>query len=952
MIKEISLTALSLLGFQFVEAQKPNIIFIYADDWGYGDLSLHGHPVITTPNLDRLANEGINFKQFNVLSPVCSPSRTAILTGHYPARYCIHQHFATPEQNRERGMPDWLDPLAPTLPRMLKEAGYRTAHFGKWHLTNSWTKNPPFPVEYGYDESIVFNGPGPRVNVPIGISTGACVDHTIDFITRSGNEPFFVNLWIHESHTVISPPQDAKDAYAHVEEPYRSYYACISYADRELGRLFTFLREQNLDENTLVVFSSDNGPESPSLDPNAITYYSRGSTAGLRGQKRSLHEGGVGVPFIVHWPGKVPAGQVNNVTNISGVDILPTFLSIAGLEIPEDYVPDGEDLSPAFFGHPVTRTKPLFWEWRGPSHGENWPRLAIRKGDWKLLANFEGSVKTLYNIQASRVEQSDSSTFYPELVNELFQLLLDWKATLPTEPDPACIEQIEESAFILYNDFYYKQYVKWTKTSILTFTDKVDNPVPSGVNPDPKTGKVIRGSGKHAHILFPLEEYLDLSTNNLFKVKVLYEGVSPPPSNCNVRLILRNNGLGTTQYAKTLPVTEANKWNDYTFDCSGAHLRDTYNQVLLLFSSPDDIGNSEGQVFYIDDLMGPPINLGAYPDDVFTSMNGDSVILDFTKNFSDLELLSDLEFELFWADDYQNKIPVSGTSYDLNAIYLHIDPPITLLPSRELLLAFTGGIVRDIDGKELTRFDEFLVRQIPPPPHVLKFLIRDYYTHQFISNVSLNVGTLSGITNSSGEITFLLPSDNYLYTILKDNYFPVTSEIELTSDTVVNIKLKKSIADLRFRITDGFDPIYNAVIDVNSDIKYTNTLGLATFTGLPVHLYYPYTIFGNNYKTVNDSLYLLTDSLVEVSLEISTFTGNTLQKEMKLMLRSGKEELIVESNQNFQKIEFINILGEWSRIYENLYQNSQRLDISGLNKGIYIIRVHFQDGCLTRKVIL
>lgn len=614
MIKQLSISALSLLTLHHAEAQKPNIIFIYADDWGYGDLSIHGHPVITTPNLDRLASEGMNFKQFNVLNPVCSPSRTAIMTGHYPARYSIHQHFATPELNRERGMPDWLDPNADMLPRLLNDAGYKTAHFGKWHLTNSWTQNPPLLVEYGYDESVVHNGPGPKVSVPIGISTGAYVDHTIDFITRSGSEPFFVNLWIHESHTVIDPPQDAKDAYAHVEEPYRSYYACISYADRELGRLFTFLKDQNLDENTLVIFSSDNGPESPSTDPGAITYFSRGSTAGLRGQKRSLHEGGVGVPFIVHWPGKVPAGTINNVTHISGVDILPTLLNIAGVDLPENYEPDGENLSGAFFGEPVLRSKPLFWEWRGSEAGENWPRLAVRDGDWKLLTNFEGSVKTLYNIQANRIEQNDSSAFYPERVNELFQLLMDWKSTLPTEPDSNCIEQLPEVSLVLYSDFYYQQFVKWSATMNLTFSDKVDNPAPSAVNPDLKTGKVIRKAGTNANILFPLNEYLDLSKNNLFKVKAYYEGISPPPSNCNIRLILRNNGLGTTQHSISLPITEANKWIEYSFDCSAALGKDTYNQVLLFFSSPDNLGNSEGQVFYIDDLMGPPVDLGVYVD--------------------------------------------------------------------------------------------------------------------------------------------------------------------------------------------------------------------------------------------------------------------------------------------------------------------------------------------------
>ncbi|HEY6562913.1 MAG TPA: sulfatase-like hydrolase/transferase, partial [Pirellulaceae bacterium] len=142
-----------LLPLSLSAAEKPNIVFIFADDWGWGDLSCHGHPWLKTPNIDRLASEGTDFLKFNVLNPVCSPSRTAVMTGHYPARYSIHQHFAAPAQNHARNMPDWLDPKAPTLPRFLKQAGYRTGHFGKWHLTNRDTQGAPEPEAYGYDEA-------------------------------------------------------------------------------------------------------------------------------------------------------------------------------------------------------------------------------------------------------------------------------------------------------------------------------------------------------------------------------------------------------------------------------------------------------------------------------------------------------------------------------------------------------------------------------------------------------------------------------------------------------------------------------------------------------------------------------------------------------------------------------------------------------------------------------
>ena len=412
-------------------SQQANIIFIYADDWGYGDLSLHGHHTITTPNLDQLAAEGTEFLQFNVCNPVCSPSRTAIMTGQYPARHHVHQHFADHKLNMDRDMPDWLDPTAHMLPRLFQGNGYRTAHYGKWHLTNSGVIDPPLPLSYGYDESRVFNGSGPKVDVPIGVSTGRCVDYCMDFINRDRSKPFFINLWIHESHAAIDPPQDAKDAYAHVDEPFRSYYACISYADRELGRLFQYLKDEQLDSTTLVIFSSDNGPENPSDDPTRVTYYSRGETAGLRGQKRSLFEGGVGLPFFVHWPGTVPAGKVNNTTHIAGVDILPSLCKIAGIDLPSEYVSDGEDLSGSLQGGDQQRTKPLFWDWRGASNRENWPRMAVRSGDWKLLSNEDGSQSHLFNISASRVEENDSIEYYPELADSLFRMVINWRKGLP-----------------------------------------------------------------------------------------------------------------------------------------------------------------------------------------------------------------------------------------------------------------------------------------------------------------------------------------------------------------------------------------------------------------------------------------------------------------------------------------------------------------------------------------
>ena len=146
-------------------AEQPNIIFIFADDWGWGDLSCHDHPYVRTPNIDRLAREGTDFHRFTVASGVCSPSRTAVMTGHFPARYNINGHFAWVEQNARRNMPDWLNPDAPLLPRMLQQAGYMTGHFGKWHLANDMIPDSPLPSEYGYDKYGAFNCAGEQMLV-------------------------------------------------------------------------------------------------------------------------------------------------------------------------------------------------------------------------------------------------------------------------------------------------------------------------------------------------------------------------------------------------------------------------------------------------------------------------------------------------------------------------------------------------------------------------------------------------------------------------------------------------------------------------------------------------------------------------------------------------------------------------------------------------------------------
>ena len=432
--------------------QSPNILFIYADDWGWGDLSCHGHPHIKTPNIDRLATEGTDFHQFTVCNPVCSPSRTAIVTGHFPARHRVHQHFASHQQNVARGMPDWLDPKVTFLPRLLKEAGYTPGHFGKWHLSGGGIEDAPLPKVYGFDEAAVWTGPGKNVfeettiaqkagnghdRVGASYLTEAAVEHTNRFMRSAKDKPFYVNLWIHETHHLVSATETDKQAYPDTAEPERTYYAAVTRADRLIGTVLDTLKEQGVEKNTIVIFSSDNGPEETHPNPGDKFYFSVGSTGGLRGRKRSLYLGGVNTPLIVRWPGQVPAGRIDKTSVISGVDMLPTLLAAANIRLPNGYRPDGVNVLSAFRGESFQREKPLFWEWRG-THAKpaNWPELGMRDGQWGLLMTQDQKRIELYDLVRDRSQTKNLAEAEPERVADMIQSLQAWKATLPASPIP------------------------------------------------------------------------------------------------------------------------------------------------------------------------------------------------------------------------------------------------------------------------------------------------------------------------------------------------------------------------------------------------------------------------------------------------------------------------------------------------------------------------------------
>ncbi len=431
-----------------LRAEQPNIVFIFADDWGWGDLSCHGHPYLKTPSLDRLAAEGTEFHQFTVASGVCSPSRAAVMTGQFPARHSIHGHFATVESHVKRGMPDWLDPQTVLLPRLLQGAGYATAHYGKWHLTNIMVNDAPLPSEYGYDDYGAFNCSGPQMPVHDDVK------RSIAFIEQSAaaKQPFFINLWIHEPHTPHYPKPQYRKQFSHLQdEPREIYAAVLAHADARIGELLGALDRLKLTDNTLVIFSSDNGPENTgpasrrqlddrSTGPGFGSFASVGTTGGHRGRKRSLLQGGVGVPFFAKWPGRIAAGKVDDTTPITAVDLLPTFCEIAGAKLPRRYRPDDVDQSAALFGEPSsTRGKPIFWQWSFASRrGANWPSLAVRDGRWKMLLGKNPQQVELFRFPEDRLEKTNLRAAESAEVRRLQALINQWKATLPSQPNERC----------------------------------------------------------------------------------------------------------------------------------------------------------------------------------------------------------------------------------------------------------------------------------------------------------------------------------------------------------------------------------------------------------------------------------------------------------------------------------------------------------------------------------
>lgn len=422
--------------------RPPNIIFILCDDLGWGDLGCYGHTLIKTPNINRLASQGTLFTHFYSASPVCSPSRAAFMTGQFPAKLRIHDYLPVPLMPHQvrAGVAPYLDPDAPTVSRLLRNAGYATGHFGKWHLGDG--QHAPEVKDYGIDECRVTHGRGDGFGEwwnDTGFRarlSGMLVEEAISFVERHKGEPFFLNLWPLDPHGTLNPTPEQMAPYAKlnpqgVDYPgaMSVYYGVVTNLDAQIGRLLHKLDELGLTDNTLILFSSDNGPED--LEIPGTSHSAAGTPGPFRGRKRSLYDGGVRMPFIASWPGVVPQGKVNDASVVGAVDFLPTLCSLAGASSADC---DGEDVSDILRGSDRQREKPLFWEWRFGQAGSvlNWsPHLAIRDGDWKLLTNRDGSRTELYNLAESRAELHSLAACHPEVAERLAEKVISWAATLP-----------------------------------------------------------------------------------------------------------------------------------------------------------------------------------------------------------------------------------------------------------------------------------------------------------------------------------------------------------------------------------------------------------------------------------------------------------------------------------------------------------------------------------------
>ncbi len=436
-VGSLALTGVGSSRLSWAQAVKPNIVFIMADDLGYADVSCYGQRDYTTPNVDRLAIEGVKFTQGYANSAVCSPTRTALITGRYQYRLAAGlEETINLQSPKNAGLP----PGHPTLPSLLKKVGYATTLVGKWHLGFL----PDFsPLKSGYDHffgiwggaSDYFNhGPGSPAplyedELPIerhGYMTNLLGDRavqTVEAYARS-KEPFLLSLhftaphWPWEGRDDEAESKRIKGRLRHYDGgTQKTYITMVQSLDANIGRVLQALDVQGLAENTIVIFTSDNGGERFS------------KVWPFSGMKSELLEGGLRIPAIVRWPGRVAAGSVSEQVMIS-MDWMPTLLAAAGTQMESAYPPDGENLLPTLISRPAPHPRKLYWRYKAGT------QRAIRDGDWKYL-RIAGN-EFLFDVVKDQRERANYKDREKDVIARLKADWDAWNSTiLPERSAPA-----------------------------------------------------------------------------------------------------------------------------------------------------------------------------------------------------------------------------------------------------------------------------------------------------------------------------------------------------------------------------------------------------------------------------------------------------------------------------------------------------------------------------------
>ena len=402
------------------QGRKPNVVLIVADDLGYADVGCQGQSAdVRTPHIDSIAKSGVRFTNAYVSGPVCSPTRAALLTGRYQQRFGFEQNPKGQAEEKAFGLP--LDEV--TLPQQLKTAGYATGMFGKWHLGHG---KGMLPHERGFDEFFGFAGGAhgyfknaqpqtgnnaiQRNGTPVGETeylTDAFTREAVSFVERNKDKPFFLYLPYNAPHSPMQAPEKYLARFPDEKDPKRrAFLAMLSAADDGVGRVLATLRDLKLDEDTLVIFMSDNG---------GPTFGNSSLNTPFRGGKGETLEGGVRVPFMMRWSGRLPAGKVDDRVIVQ-FDLFPTILALAGVDVPRDRVIDGKNLIPYLVaGNNQVIHESLFWRFG--------PRRGMRFGNWKLQWNGDETPR-LYDLANDVGEVADLAAANPRVVK---RMLVDWR---------------------------------------------------------------------------------------------------------------------------------------------------------------------------------------------------------------------------------------------------------------------------------------------------------------------------------------------------------------------------------------------------------------------------------------------------------------------------------------------------------------------------------------------